>query len=201
MKTALCVIGVAGLIFGSTAMAQQKAKIRPVKRARLATVKPRRLTGIDPAAIAIKFKIVSRTSQFKGRVKITGIVKNIGDQPYIDTRGGAGVIQLFRNKQFTTANLVAKAPLKDLKPGESQSVSFIRNWNSSSPNEGEFPPTYYLNIGYDVDITMDGCETNDDKRLNNNRKHRSGMDINKLFANTKFKKFHPRLRTYRKIGK
>ena len=206
MRTALCVLGVATLIFGSTAEAQYKMRKshrgnRFHKPAYMTRVKPRRLTGIDPAAIAIKFKIIHRTSQFKGRVKITGVVKNVGNKPYIDTRGGAGVIQLFRNKKFTTNNLVAKAPLKNLQPGDTQKVSFIRNWNSSSPNEGEFPPTYYLNIGYDVDITMDGCKTNDDKRLGNNRKKRSGKAINDLFARTKFIKFHPRLRTYRKIGK
>ena len=194
------------MIFGSTAEAHDRAKAhrhgRHVhKLAYMNRVKPRRITGIDPAAIAIKFKIVNRTSQFKGRVKITGVVKNIGDKPYIDTRGGAGVIQLFRNKKFTTNNLVAKAPLKNLKPGATQKVSFIRNWNSSSPNEGEFPPTYYLNIGYDPDITMDGCKTNDDKRLQNNRRKRSGKAINDLFAKTKFIKFHPRLRTYRKLAR
>ncbi len=204
MKTLLCVAGVASLVLCSSAMAQKSARLHRthrLKHHRLNRVKPRRLDGIDPAAIAIKFKIVKRTSQFRGRVRISGVVKNVGTEQYIDPRGRSGVIQLFRAKRFTTDNLVASAPLRNLKPGKTQTVSFVRNWNSSSPNEGEFPPTYYLNIGYDPDILQDSCPTNDDKRLGNNRRERSGKGINDMFANTKYYKPMLLHKKYLKIGK
>jgi hypothetical protein len=140
--------------------------------------------GIDPAAHKIKFDIIRRDNQFNGRVRITGIVKNVGTDPYIDPRGRSGGVRLFRGKPFTNEMLVKSAPLKNLQPGEKQVIVYERNWNSSSPSEGEFPPTYWLDITYDPDIMMDSCPTNDDKNYNNNRKSESGMAINTLFRNT-----------------
>ena len=143
--------------------------------------KPQLKKRIDPAAVAIKFDIIRRDNQFNGRVRVTGIVKNVGKAPYIDPRGGAGAVRLYRAKPFTAANMVKSAPLRDLKPGQKQYIKHERNWHSSSPSEGEFPPTYWLVIQYDVDITLDGVKTNDDANNSNNRFSASGMAINDLF--------------------
>lgn len=59
---------------------------------------------------------------------------------------------------------------------------FEREWNASSPAEGEFPPTYKLAISYDPDIYIDGTKSNDDVNGRNNRKSRAGTGINALFT-------------------
>lgn len=60
-------------------------------------------------------------------------------------------------------------------------VMFERPWNISSPAEGEFPPSYMLEIGYDPDIRIDGNPNNDDCRLGNNRLERSGAEVRAPF--------------------
>ena len=60
-------------------------------------------------------------------------------------------------------------------------MTFTRAWNSSSPAEGEFPPTYTLSIAYDPDIRMDSNPDNDDVNERNNRTEKSGTPINDLF--------------------
>jgi hypothetical protein len=45
----------------------------------------------DPAAYDIRFQIVHRKDKFNGRVRITGIIKNIGNKkfyPYFCLRSG-----------------------------------------------------------------------------------------------------------------
>ena len=140
--------------------------------------------GIDPAAMHIKFDIVRRDTPFRGRVRVTGVVKNVGTEQYIDPRGRSGAVNLYRAKPFTTSNLVKSVPLKNLRPGQTQTVIHERDWNSSSSSEGEFPPTYWLDISYDPDIRADSCPTNDDCNWGNNRRSASGMQINTLFRNT-----------------
>jgi hypothetical protein len=140
--------------------------------------------GIDPAAYQIKFDIVRRDSQFSGLIRVTGIVKNVGQAAYVDPRHGAGAIRMFRGQPFTNEFLVKRADLRDLKPGDEQKIVYERPWNSSSSSEGEFPPTFWLDIGYDPDITLDSCPTNDDCNVQNNRISASGMAINDLFRST-----------------
>jgi hypothetical protein len=43
-----------------------------------------------------------------------------------------------------------------LTPEQEVTVVFERTWNSSSTGEGEFPPSYIVEIGYDPDIRLDG---------------------------------------------
>ena len=60
-------------------------------------------------------------------------------------------------------------------------VQFDRDWDSRSPNLGEFPPSYRLVITYPSKLPGDNNPRNDDCNLNNNVKTRSGADINTLF--------------------
>lgn len=134
-------------------------------------------TGIDPAAQQISFRILNKTSPFNGRVQITGLVKNVGNKPFLNKgRPGAAAIHLYEGNR-----LVVNKPMNDLQPGATQSVTYTRNWQSSSPAEGEFPPTYKLWLMYDPDIAMDSNPDNDDVRSQNNRIEKSGMEINTLF--------------------
>lgn len=129
----------------------------------------------DPAARSIDFRIVRRTSQFTGRVEITGTIKNIGKAAY-ETRPNQQSVHLYEG-----STLVKQQAFGNLSPGQTVTIRYQRNWNSSSPAEGEFPPTYKLLIVYDPDIFIDGNPKNEDCVSANNTKERSGSDINALF--------------------
>lgn len=136
----------------------------------------------DPAASSIEFSIVSRdpASRFKGRVRITGIVKNVGTKAFRSNPNQASAHLYEVSAGGGRAVLKAQQNFDNLAPGAAIRVVFERNWNSSSPSEGEFPPSYRLLIVYDPDITLDGNKDNDDCNGANNRKERSGTGINSL---------------------
>jgi hypothetical protein len=69
---------------------------------------------------------------------------------------------------------VAGSAFQNLTPGQTVTLVHHRNWNGSSPAEGEFPSTYRLMVGYDPDIFINGNPKNDDCVNTNNRKERSG---------------------------
>ena len=132
-------------------------------------------SGIDPAAHSISFRVLSRTTQFRGRVEIAGVIKNVGSATY-QSRSGAQLAYLYEDRR-----LVASKDFPQLAPGQEIKLTYGRNWDSSSPAEGEFPPTYKLMIVYDPDIAIDGNRQNDDVYSKNNRTERSGTAINALF--------------------
>jgi len=155
--------------------------IKPVDR----FIKPGSRPCPDPAAYAIRFQIVRRDSQFKGRIRITGIVKNVGGKAFVSNPRQAGVY-LYElpagvpPASATTGRVVAQRQIANLAPGATISLSYERNWNSSSPSEGEFPNSYRLLITYDPDIYMDANKQNDDCNQGNNKKNRSGTEINDM---------------------
>ncbi len=129
----------------------------------------------DPSARQIDFQIIQRISQFRGRVRILGAVRNVGRAAY-ESNPGQQTAYLYENSR-----LVAERRFQNLAPGQEVRVAFERNWNASSPAEGEFPPIYKLAIGYDPDISSDGNPKNDDCNLSNNKVERSSGPINALF--------------------
>lgn len=127
----------------------------------------------DPAAYEIKFEIIEHTATFTGRVRITGIVKNIGSMAF---SGGGGMAYLYENKTLRATKLFGYIASR-----AAISLNYVRSWYASSPNEGEFPPMYKLLIQYDSDILKDGNKNNDDCKVNNNKKEKSGSGINDFF--------------------
>jgi hypothetical protein len=134
----------------------------------------------DPAVTRIEFRIVSRTNQYSGRVEIVAEVKNLGKEAYRSANGQQSV-QLYEIPMGGRSALVGQVAFSNLQPGRSVRVSYTRDWNASSPNEGEFPPSYLAIIAYDPDIRMDSNPNNDDCNMGNNRAERSGSDINGMF--------------------
>lgn len=139
------------------------------------------LCAIDPAATAVDFAVVARsaTSRFEGRVRITGKVKNVGRSAF-ESHAGQQAVQLWETAPGARPRLVASVPFVNLAPNQEISVSFDRTWNSSSPAEGEFAPSYKVMLSYDPDIFIDGNTKNDDCNSRNNVKERSGVDINAM---------------------
>lgn len=128
--------------------------------------------GIDPAAQRIDFEVLSRTTQFRGRVRVTATVKNVGHLDYV-SRSGQQTALLYSDR-----TLVARRDFVNLAVGQAFTFSYDRNWDSSSPSEGEFPPQYRLIVTYDPDIYLDSNPRNDDCSNANNDRTRSGADIN-----------------------
>lgn len=133
----------------------------------------------DLAARAIDFRIVRRDNQWDGRVRITGTVTNLGGD--FTSHAGEQAIYLLEEVPGVRPVVVARLDFDHLAHGESLTLSYERNWESSSPAEGEFPPTYQLEVSYDPDIALDDLDTNDDCHYDNNFLERSGSDINDLF--------------------
>jgi hypothetical protein len=161
--------------------------IKPATTIKPGTIKPGTLTRAcpDPAAYEIRFRIVRRYSQFKGRIRITGIVKNVGGKAFIagPNQAKAYLYQLPAGvpcANATGGTVVAQRAIINLAPGATIPLSWERDWNSSSPSEGEFPHCYRLLITYDPDIYMDASKDNDDCNQNNNKKDRSGTEINDM---------------------
>ncbi len=137
----------------------------------------------DLAAHQIEFKLMRRdpASQFRGRVRITGVIRNVGLVAY-SSRPGQQVAYLYeQNPGEGAPRLVAERSFTNLATGREVRVSFERDWNGSSSLEGEFPPTYKLLIGYDPDIYQDSNPKNDDCNRTNNQRERSGSDINSTY--------------------
>ncbi|AZZ37415.1 hypothetical protein CIK05_11625 [Bdellovibrio sp. qaytius] len=130
--------------------------------------------GIDPAAARIDFEVLSRTTQWRGRVRVTATVKNVGRQDYV-SRAGQQTALLYSDR-----TLVARRDFINLAVGQAFTFSYDRDWDSSSPAEGEFPPNYRLIVTYDPDIYLDSNPRNDDCSNANNDRSRSGADINGL---------------------
>src|SRR5262245_33899036 len=136
--------------------------------------------GPDPAAVSLNFAVSARTTRFAGRVRITGTVKNIGTAPYI-SGPEQQLVNLYEMVPGGPSRLVASRRFQNEAINEEITVSYERAWNSSSPAEGEFPPTYKLIVTYDPDIRLDGNTKNDDCNGANNARERSGGDINAMF--------------------
>ncbi|MCU0288968.1 MAG: hypothetical protein MUF15_21560, partial [Acidobacteria bacterium] len=153
---------------------------RPIVGPKIDHIKPFELC-IDPAAFEIDFDIVRRDSQFQGRIRITGIVKNIGTKAFQSGPNQAAAY-LYQLPPAATSGgtIVAQQQFTKLDVGETLNLIWERDWNSSSPNEGEFPYSYRLIISYDPDIYMDANKDNDDCNGSNNQKDRNGSEINDL---------------------
>jgi hypothetical protein len=143
---------------------------------------------MDLAAYEIRFEIVQRYSQYNGRVRITGVVKNIGAGAFSagPNQAKAYLYQMFFGvicAQATNDDIIAQRSIDNLAVGATIELSWESDWHSTSQVEGEFPPRYCLLIRFDPDVYNDANEYNNDGNPNNNKIDRSGADINAMFSN------------------
>lgn len=131
----------------------------------------------DPAAYAVRFRIIEKLTNWAAKVRITGVVKNVGTKAF---SGGGGTAYLYEIDGRDTY-LRNEKKFSYLGIGEQFSLYYERDWNISSPMEGEFPPEYKLLILYDAGILEDGNTNNDDCNMKNNKKVRSGKRIRSIW--------------------
>ncbi len=159
----------AAALFATAVSAVDKSKTAPSAAVATQARLPNKvmMACADPAAAEIKFVVISRDPvvRTKGLVRITGVVKNIGPR----TSANVFFIQL-----STPAGQLASQTVPSLAPGAVAQVMKDMNWDSASPNEGEFPPKFTLTLVRDPDTPIDDCN------VNNNTLERNGADINTL---------------------
>lgn len=134
----------------------------------------------DPSAVSLSARIIHRDNQWSGRVEIVGLVRNIGRGAYHPGRRRQ-LVELTEQVPGGRARIVKSQWFSNLRPGETVKVRYRRHWNSSSPAEGEFPPTYVLSIVYKPAPGKGESGPSVDCHLSNNRKTMSGTEINRLF--------------------
>jgi len=137
-------------------------------------VVPPKPTCADPAAHSIGFSVVSKTSPTTGRVRITGVVKNVGPDPYVS--------HIFKPTAFLSETNSfrpkAERTFEKLAHGEEITLVYERDWPPKPPTP--LPPTYYLWIDFPPPkTTLGGAEP--DCNRSNNHKERNGAEINGLF--------------------
>lgn len=125
--------------------------------------------GIDPVM-----------QDFDGTAIITVLIENIGEDDYISGANQQG-LYIYQVDGYQVGSYeVLYEGFGNLQAGETISISYTRNWNISSPAEGEFPPNYRAVIGFDPDIRIDGNLDNDDADPTNNERTESGDQLNQL---------------------
>lgn len=137
----------------------------------------------DLKADRVMFEILSKSSQWAGRVRITGVVRNVGER--YESAAGQQTANLYEVQLggSVPASPQAARAFTNVVPGGELTVTYERDWNSSSPAEGEFPPSYRLQILFDPDIQLDDNDCNDDQNPSNDVLTVSGSAINDLFRN------------------
>ena len=137
---------------------QQREQIRPNLKV-VPKIPPTALRCPDPAVEALTAQWISGGPR-AGRIRISGIVKNIGGAPYISGTGQ----QMF--SLYEDNRVIRSLDFGDLAPGASRSIQYELDWSTSS----EFNPAYRFEINYDPDLYIDGNPQNDDCRRGNNSK-------------------------------
>lgn len=137
----------------------------------------------DPAAYDIRFQIVQRKDKFNGRVRVTGIIKNIGRNTFKSGHNQTtAYLYEMPHDTSTGGKILARKAITTLTAGGTLSLSCERNWTIAPTSGGGFPPAYRLQILYDPDVFKDTLRDNDDCSQQNNKKVRNGSEINDMFA-------------------
>jgi uncharacterized protein YkwD len=160
---ALVVAGTAGALPPRTSdpPAKAAAKAAPLPAKTIGKCPPTGGKG-DPAADRSEFQLVSKGPHpFKGRVRIVGVVKNVGKWPFKPR--GSGLL-------YEDGKKVGAQSFNGLVVGQEVKVSYERDWFT----QVNFKPTYKLVVTIDPDAREDN--------YSNNVKTRDGAEIDKLFA-------------------
>ena len=138
---------------------QQRQQIKPNLKV-VPKLPPAVLSCPDPAVEAVTVQWISG-GPTTGRIRISGVVKNIGGASYV-SRSGQQLFSLYEDNR-----VISNLDFGNLAPGESSPpIKLELEWSTSS----EFNPNYRFEISYDPDIYIDGNPQNDDCRRGNNSK-------------------------------
>ena len=129
----------------------------------------------DPAVQSLTFQVISRGAhRTEGRIRLTGVIKNVGDAVF-ESDPRQATVALYETVPGGRATVKAQESIARLEPNRTITLNFERDWSIAT----EFPPTYSLLITYDPDIYIDANKNNDDCNRNNNKKELTGAEINR----------------------
>ncbi|HKK77639.1 MAG TPA: hypothetical protein VJ953_21345 [Saprospiraceae bacterium] len=130
----------------------------------------------DLAAYEIQVTKVSGGT-YSGRIKISGIIKNVGKKHFVSGTNQA-TAYLYEVYPGGRKRLLRSMSLRNIPSNRTQTMPAVyKNWYTGN----EFPPSYRLVIGYDPDIRLDGNPRNDDCVHRNNQKEVDGTQIHRIF--------------------
>jgi hypothetical protein len=132
---------------------------------------------IDLAAFEIKVSVISAVTNHSAKLKIEGIVKNVGRLNY-RSASGQQVALLYEEIPGTAPRLVATQSFQNLAVNATTRLSYSKFWDKTA--NAEFPPNYTLVITFDTDLYTDGNVNNDDAVSANNRLTKNGSEINSM---------------------
>ena len=135
----------------------------------------------DPAA-EIEIALISKTGPSTGRVRITGVVKNVGSAAWVAT-SPAQRLQMVLAQQSSadrpdTEPVEPAIVIAQLKLGEQFKIDHQVNWDART---GGSYPKFILRI-FDTGATTLAGSTDRDCRRDNDRKEITAADIDKLFG-------------------
>jgi hypothetical protein len=132
---------------------------------------------IDLAAFEIKVSVISAATDNSAKLKIEGIVKNVGRLNY-SSASGQQLALLYEEIPGTAPRLVATRSFQNLAVNATTRLSISKKWDKTA--YAEFPPNYILVVTFDPDLYIDGNVNNDDAVSANNRLTKAGAEINAM---------------------
>jgi hypothetical protein len=137
----------------------------------------------DLAAKEIKYTLLRKDSVNTGRVKVTGVIQNVGRRPYVQVPGSVQMLTLAESNDSSISpsldsfrTIRGSQRISNLAPGEKMEISYETNWITSN----EFPPVYEIKISFLE--TAGRRVVNPDCNTANNRIQRASEPVNALFT-------------------
>lgn len=145
------------------------------------TAAPASVICADPAA-DIELALVSKTGPASGRVRITGIVKNLGTATWIATSPSHRLQMTLtrRDSETDSPDNPVQPPIAiaELSPGQQFRIDHQIDW---SPGKNAAYPRFTVKFSDSGKVGTYPARYRPDCRADNNRKEITPGDINKLF--------------------
>jgi hypothetical protein len=140
------------------------------------------ITCADPTA-DIEMTLISKTGPATGRVRITGVVKNLGTATWIAT-SPSHRLQMVLVQKDSEANppgnpVQPPIAIAQLSPGQQFRIDHQMNWDTSKSTSY---PRFIVKFSDSGRIGAYPARYHPDCRTDNNRKEVTAADINKLFG-------------------
>jgi hypothetical protein len=140
------------------------------------------ITCADPA-VDIEMALISKTGPTTGRVRITGVVKNLGTATWIAT-SPTHRLQMVLAQKDSEANPLGNPvqppiAIAQLSPGQQFRIDHQMNWDTSKNTSY---PRFIVKFSDSGKIGAYPARYQPDCRTDNNRKEVTAADINKLFG-------------------
>ena len=135
----------------------------------------------DPAA-DIELALISKSGPGSGRVRITGIVKNLGNAAWVAT-SPSHRLQIVLARRNSGASLDGEPvqpaiAIQQLAPGQQYRIDYQTNWDTDKKDSR---PGFIVRFFESGQVGAQPASSRPDCRSDNNRKEIAAADIDRLF--------------------